>query len=445
MDQEAFTEFYSFDTLPWFDNVMDEHWHSEQMELHLLTQHNYDESKYGTSCDHLTEFYTHEPETEEAVSNFTINHTTINETTLSDSPVSFGDMFEAVGQVMTGPVVPAPRGSMRTYTYTLDNRKMLTVGDTGTTVNVIPRSILDPMGFRISRPPDQKFLTTDGITISPVGICDEFSFRLGGIQFTIKTYVCERAGFQLLLGTHFWWSVGAAMLPRLGKIILTRPALRVISATCDILPPESRPPPLEKQQLGTPPSAVAIENVVTDPVSGAELFEQPPPDFHYIDVRSLEIDNKAHFLKITTHGDVITVGQRDYIKDIDEEGEDKPISEMEKDFPPDVITDEFIRERFDINPAAPNWFKERIIAIGMKYHRAVSWTEEDLGLVKDVPHEIILKEGVVPVRQATRRHLYLPRNEEIIKKKALALIRLGIWRKCHFSPWLTQLVIAKKG
>jgi hypothetical protein len=103
-----------------------------------------------------------------------------------------------------------------------------------------------------------------------------------------------------------------------------------------------------------------------------------------------------------------------------------------------------VQERLDINPTAPNWFKERIIAICMKYHTAISWTEDDLSLVTDVPHEVVLKEGAVPVQQASHRHLHLPKNEEIIKKKASFLIRLGIWRKCRFSPWLTQLVIAKK-
>jgi hypothetical protein len=203
---------------------------------------------------------------------------------------------------------------------------------------------------------------------------------------------------------------------------------------------------LELQQPGTPPKATPIENVEIDPTSGEELLEQPPPEFHYMDVRLLEepVQSSTSFLKITAHDDVITVGEKDYIKDVDEDGDDKPET-ADKNIPPDIITDAFIKDRLDINPAAPNWFKERIMAIAMKYHKAISWTEEDLGLVTDVPHEIVLKESAIPVRQATRRHLYLPKNEELIKKKAIALIRLGIWRKCNFSPWLTQLVIAKKG
>src|SRR6202035_626842 len=108
-----------------------------------------------------------------------------------------------------------------------------------------------------------------------------------------------------------------------------------------------------------------------------ELLEQPPPEFMYMDTRPLEVDTTTSFLKITAHKDVITVGERDYIKDIDEDGEDKPKSYVDQNgkdkpksrkenesIPPDIITDAFIRERFDINPAAPNWFKERIIAIG---------------------------------------------------------------------------------
>jgi hypothetical protein len=148
-----------------------------------------------------------------------------------------------------------------------------------------------------------------------------FIFQLAGIQFTIKTYICEKAGFQLLLGTHFWWSVGAALFPRLGKIIITPPALRVISATCEVFPQGQRPPPLSLQQPGNPPKATPIENVSIDPLSGEEVMEHPPPEFHYMDAR--QDDDVTSFLKITTHSDVITVGERDYIKDIDEDGDDR--------------------------------------------------------------------------------------------------------------------------
>src|SRR6202023_986075 len=193
--------------------------------------------------------------------------------------------------------------------FTMDNKKMLTVADTGTAVNVIPKSTLEHTGSKMTRPPDQKFLTTDGITISPLGICDEFKFQLGGIQFTVKAYICEKAGFQLLLGTHFWWSVGAALFPRLGKIILTRPALCVVTATCDVIPPGGRPPPLSMQQPGPPPEANSMENVIIDPTTGMEMLERPPPEFHYIDVRPSSDDNYTSFLKISTYKDVITVGE----------------------------------------------------------------------------------------------------------------------------------------
>jgi hypothetical protein len=437
---ETTTEFYAFESLPWYDAMAesDQHWHQEETSLHQLSQNYYDENKYGVNDGHTTAFYAQEEVTPQF---------TVNQVSMPDTHVSYGDLFEAVGRVSAGPPVPPPRGSMRTYAYTLDDRKMLTVGDTGTAINLVPKGVLEPCGFKITRQPDQKLLTTDGITISPIGICDEFIFKLGGVQFTIKTYVCERAAFQLLLGNHFWWSVGAALFPRLGKIIITRPALRIITATCDILAPESRPPPLVNQRSGPPARAQSLSHKTeVDPLSGEELLENPPPDFHYMDVRPLKAPENittTSFLKISNYPDVITVGERDYIKEADEDG-DPPASEL-KGSPPDIITDSFIKERIDINPAAPNWFKERIVAIILKYHLAVSWSDDDLGKVVDVPHEIRLKEGSVPVRQPSRRHLYLPKNEQVIKKKAEAYVKLGIWRQCKFSPWLTQLVIAKKG
>jgi hypothetical protein len=56
-----------------------------------------------------------------------------------------------------------------------------------------------------------------------------------------------------------------------------------------------------------------------DPLSGEELLEHPPPEFHYYDVRPLE--PPASLLKITPHRDVITVGEKDYIREVDDDEE----------------------------------------------------------------------------------------------------------------------------
>src|SRR5579859_175797 len=150
---KAFTEFYSFDSLPWYEEneESDYHWHQEEAELYSLSQYHYDIAKYGPSDkmrnDEPGEFYVHEMESNEQppIPTCLVEHSSL-------SPITFGDMFDALGQVMSSPVVPPPRGSMRTYAYTMDNKRMLTVGDTGTAVNVIPKSVLEQTGNKVTRP-----------------------------------------------------------------------------------------------------------------------------------------------------------------------------------------------------------------------------------------------------------------------------------------------------
>src|SRR5277367_1978337 len=99
-------------------------------------------------------------------------------------------------------------------------------------------------GCQIDRPTDLHFVSTDTLTSTPTGVCDNFVFNLGAVRYTTKVYVCEKAAFQLLLGNLFLWSIGAVLFPRVGKVMITRPALRVIAATCELLAPHQRPPPL---------------------------------------------------------------------------------------------------------------------------------------------------------------------------------------------------------
>jgi hypothetical protein len=175
-----------------------------------------------------------------------------------------------------------------------------------------------------------------------------------------------------------------------------------------------------------------------DPASGEELLESPPADFHFLDVRPLELNYE---LQVRFYSSVITVGTRDYIALADDAGDGS--KEASSVLPP-VLADSFVRSQVDIDTAAPAWFKDQIIGIVLKYHWGISWTPEDLGFVIDYPHRIILKEGATPVQQPSRPHLYQARNEAAIKRKAIPFIQLGVHVPCEFSPWRTQLVIAKK-
>lgn len=221
-DDYQYTEFYSFESLPSYNETaeMDEYWHTEETTLHSYAQYYYDESIYGDidgpyPHDQTTAFYTSEEAIENVadVANAPLDFS-VNQNTIPTTLVPYGDLFEAVGRIHSGSIVPPPRGSMRTFAFTItDNKRMLTVADTSTAPNMIPKSVLSDCGYKMTRPSDMKFVNTDNLLISPIGICDDFSFHLRGLHFTIKVYVCEKAAFQLLLGNHFLWSAGATLTP----------------------------------------------------------------------------------------------------------------------------------------------------------------------------------------------------------------------------------------
>jgi hypothetical protein len=179
----------------------------------MLAQYHYDDVKYGSVAlpmqSDTTEFYTHEIETDKD----TLPNFAINQTNLPDSPISFGDMYDAMGQVLSGQIVSPPKGSMRTYTYTLDNKRMLTVGDTGTAVNVIPRSVLQASKSpgrltRSSSPPTASQLVLWEFAMSLSFDWEEFSSPSRRMYVNVLVFNCcwvHTFGGQLELPYFLVW------------------------------------------------------------------------------------------------------------------------------------------------------------------------------------------------------------------------------------------------
>lgn len=67
----------------------------------------------------------------------------------------------------------------------------------------------------------------------PLGICDNFKFRIGNVLYSTQVYVVRKASFQLLLGTEFIWKAGIGLFPRWGAIMLSLPEFQVIQGTCE--------------------------------------------------------------------------------------------------------------------------------------------------------------------------------------------------------------------
>jgi len=112
---------------------------------------------------------------------------------------------------------------MYTVLHTEDHRPILTVMDSGTHVAVVPQSVITACGLSISRPSDLTLVSTDALFTDPIGICDDFSFRIGNILYHTSVYVVKKASFQLPLGNEFIWNAGIGLLPRWGAIMLSLP------------------------------------------------------------------------------------------------------------------------------------------------------------------------------------------------------------------------------
>ena len=132
---------------------------------------------------------------------------------------------------------------------------------------------------------------------------------------------------------------------------------------------------------------------------------------------------------------VISIGERDYLQDAELDGasDDPPSTSITKDFSPPTLSDTYIHSVIDIYPGAPRWFKDAMVGLIMKYHKAISWHEYDLGCVTHSPHDIKLVPNAVGIRQASRHHLYSLRNAAIIETKTRSLVDMGIWIPCDFS------------
>jgi len=195
--------------------------------------------------------------------------------------------------------------------------------------------------------------------------------------FYILLYVVRKASFQLLLRTEFIWKAGIGLFPRWGAIMLSLPEFQVIQGTGERISADKAPPPLLPRSgpinstgsmahsSVTSPSSEAV-----DPLSGIPLIPLPhqATRFSYFDTGKSAVP----FLKVSVTPSVISIGERDYLKDVELDGDVAPTPSIPKDFTPPTISDTYIRSHIDINPIAPTWFKDAMVGLLMKYHQAIS-------------------------------------------------------------------------
>src|SRR5271170_8420267 len=154
-------------------------------------------------------------------------------------------------------------GPMHTVTQTSDGQHMLTVMDSGTHICVAPQSVISACDFLVHRQSDIVLTSTDDMFTDPIGVCDDFRFKLGNTVYTTKVYVVCKASFQLLLGNEFLWTVGIGLFPRLGAIMVSYPEFQVIKGSCECITADKAPPPLTPVVSPTPVAIPSLRIPVT--------------------------------------------------------------------------------------------------------------------------------------------------------------------------------------
>lgn len=84
-----------------------------------------------------------------------------------------------------------------------DDQKMLIVMDSGTHVCIISQNMISACNFHVHHQSDVILMNTDDIFTDPIGVYDDFRFKLGNIIYITKIYVICKALFQFLLNNKF--------------------------------------------------------------------------------------------------------------------------------------------------------------------------------------------------------------------------------------------------
>jgi len=312
-----------------------------------------------------------------------------------------------------------PSGPVWTITTTRSGKGMMTIIDTGAVKAAVTRHTVEATGHKWSEGADVKFIKVDGTSYSPAGVCEEFSFLMGDLQFSVRDYVVDRAPFQLLLGTQFMWATGAGIFPRWNRLILTIPE-KVEFNVSTLGPTKANcPPPLD---AGEP--------------------EEIPLDVGPRTILSIPDTKGVPSLCTYQSCSAIVLGEKDLIAECDGPLALTDAEPMSPEIP--TLTLEFVNNLFKFGPEVPEDIKKKVCLDIIEFSDVYSWHEFDLGCITDVPHKIKLVDEK-PIVFPSRHALYLPKNDRVIKAKCLPLVEMGVYRlagqECRNRA---QLVVARR-
>jgi hypothetical protein len=289
----------------------------------------------------------------------------------------------------TTKIAEEPTGPVWTVTKTMSGKEMMTIIASGAVKAAMTRITVEASGSMWTEGSDVKFIKTDGTTYMPAGVCEEFSFSMGMINFKVRTYVVDKAPFQLLLGTQFLWATGAKLFPKWNRVVVTVPTLMEFKVS-RVGPTRSNTPP--PMAMGEKSEEIEVD---VGPFASLSILDRP-----------------AVSTSICTfhHATAIVLGAKDLAGECD-----GPLAPADSevtvlsDSPP-ILSTEFVRRIFKFGPNVPPEVITQMCLDIIEFADAYSWHEFDLGCITDVPHAINVTDGD-PVVFPSRPVLYLPKNE----------------------------------
>ncbi|KAG9291009.1 hypothetical protein G9A89_012881 [Geosiphon pyriformis] len=75
--------------------------------------------------------------------------------------------------------------------------------DSSSAGSIITQQLMDQLGHRVDRTASTRIITADGVTKTPIGEIDDFSFKINGIITLIKVLVMKATQYQALVGNDW--------------------------------------------------------------------------------------------------------------------------------------------------------------------------------------------------------------------------------------------------
>ncbi|KAG9286796.1 hypothetical protein G9A89_012346 [Geosiphon pyriformis] len=125
----------------------------------------------------------------------------------------------------------------------VDGQFIKLILDSSSAGSIITQQLMNQLGRRVDQAASARIITADGMTKTPIGKIDDFSFKVNGIVTPIKVLVMKATQYQALIGNDWLSKVNAMLNWNIQELQLTYQGQHIrVPATCG----HFKTPPREK-------------------------------------------------------------------------------------------------------------------------------------------------------------------------------------------------------